>query len=132
MEVAGKTGSLTGKRAPALNYNWFIGYAPADKPEIAVAVVIANEPAWRIKSHYAARRLIQIYLERRDAIRTHRDLRLAPEGLVLDARDSKTGAVLANGQKGAAKPAPLPTSAEGDSALPPVPGPVAPAAKPAP
>ncbi|MCA9707321.1 MAG: hypothetical protein KDK70_15820 [Myxococcales bacterium] len=30
--VAAKTGSLTGKRAPALNYNWFIGYAPADAP----------------------------------------------------------------------------------------------------
>jgi hypothetical protein len=131
MEVAGKTGSLTGKRAPALNYNWFIGYAPADKPEIAVAVIIANEPAWRIKSHYAARRLIQIYLERRDAIRTHRDVRLTAEGLVLDTRDAKTGAVLASGQKAAGKTAPLPTAAQGDSALPPVPGPVSPMMAPA-
>ena len=54
MQVAGKTGSLTGKRAPGLNYNWFVGYAPADRPEIAFAVLLANEPKWQIKAHYAA------------------------------------------------------------------------------
>src|SRR5690606_38920377 len=32
-DIAGKTGSLTGKREPILNYNWFVGYAPAEKPE---------------------------------------------------------------------------------------------------
>src|SRR5690606_18605272 len=56
--VAAKTGSLTGKRPPALNYNWLVGYAPADAPEIAFAVLLANEPAWRIKAHYAGRRLV--------------------------------------------------------------------------
>ncbi|MBL4683665.1 MAG: penicillin-binding protein [Nannocystaceae bacterium] len=43
--VAGKTGSLTGKKPPALNYNWFLGYAPADRPEIAFAVLLANSPS---------------------------------------------------------------------------------------
>src|SRR5690606_13214883 len=57
-QVAGKAGSLTGKRSPMLNYNWFIGFAPADKPEIAFAILLANEAKWRIKAHYAARRLI--------------------------------------------------------------------------
>ncbi|HWB79344.1 MAG TPA: penicillin-binding transpeptidase domain-containing protein [Nannocystaceae bacterium] len=86
--VAGKTGSLTGKRAPSLNYNWFIGYAPADRPEIAFAVLLANEPAWRIKAHYAARRLVQLYLERRDAIARARDAKLTPSGVVLPERDA--------------------------------------------
>lgn len=84
--VAGKTGSLTGKRAPALNYNWFIGYAPAERPEIAFAVLLANEPKWRIKAHYAARRLVQIYLERREAIARNRDARLTADGVMLPRR----------------------------------------------
>lgn len=94
VRVAGKTGSLTGKRAPSLNYNWFVGFAPADRPEVAFAVLLANEPAWRIKAHYAARRLVQLYLERRDAIARARDARLTPTGVVLPARDA-SGALVA-------------------------------------
>jgi penicillin-binding protein A len=93
--VAGKTGSLTGKRAPALNYNWFIGYAPADRPEIAFAVLLANEPAWRIKAHYAARRLVQLYLERRDAITRARDAKLTSAGVVMPERDA-SGVLVSN------------------------------------
>lgn len=39
--VAGKTGSLNGDDPPG-RYEWFIGFAPADKPEIAVAAVVVN------------------------------------------------------------------------------------------
>ena len=95
VEVAGKTGSLTGKKAPYLNYNWFVGYAPADRPEIAFAVLLANVPAWRIKAHYAARRLVQIYLQRRDSITRHRDAKLTKEGLVLPQRDASGALVVA-------------------------------------
>jgi peptidoglycan glycosyltransferase len=128
VEVAGKTGSLTGKRAPFLNYNWFIGYAPADDPEIAVAVVIANEPKWQIKAHYAARRLIQIYLTRRDAIAEHRSAKLTRDALHLPRRDPETGALVAlaehesNGPAQApAKTAPPPND---EPVIPPVPGPL--------
>ena len=38
MEVAGKTG--TAETGTDLTHNWFIGFAPADDPQIAVAVVI--------------------------------------------------------------------------------------------
>ncbi|MCP3015310.1 penicillin-binding protein 2 [Nocardiopsis dassonvillei] len=39
MEVAGKTGTAeTGDGSPT--HNWFIGFAPADDPQIAVAVVV--------------------------------------------------------------------------------------------
>jgi len=146
--VAAKTGSLTGKRAPALNYNWLIGYAPANAPEIAFAVLLANEPAWRIKAHYAGRRLVQIYLERRAEIVRQRDARLEPNALVLPQRDP-SGALLsskavtassATGATPAGKPAPdepgdepTPTPVEpapvpaaggsgGNEPLPPVPG----------
>lgn len=145
--VAGKTGSLTGRRAPSLNYNWFIGYAPAERPEIAFAVLLANEPKWRIKAHYAARRLVQLYLERRTAIARARDARLTAGGLVMPERDA-SGALLAAtatppaASDGTAGPAhaPAPTAAApapegaadladlppppGAAALPPMPAPV--------
>ncbi len=137
--VAAKTGSLTGKRAPALNYNWLIGYAPADAPEIAFAVLLANGPAWRIKAHYAGRRLIQIYLERRAEIVRQREARLEPNAVVLPERDP-SGALLAasgpatakpsaapepsKGEPTPAEPAPAPAAggASADVPLPPVPG----------
>ncbi len=124
-DVAGKTGSLTGKREPILNYNWFIGFAPADRPEIAFAVILANPSDWRIKAHYAARRLVQIYLERREAITEARNARLSLSGLQLPARDPETGALLASAgtNAGVPKPAPEPEPEPVDE-LPPVPGPL--------
>jgi peptidoglycan glycosyltransferase len=123
IEVAGKTGSLTGKREPVLNYNWFIGFAPADKPEIAFAIVLANPSAWKIKAHYAARRLIQIYFERRDAINDARAARLEQHQLILPARDPQTGALIAQVES---KPSNTSEAVEpsDDEALPPVPGPL--------
>ena len=41
VQVAGKTG--TAENAPsASDHSWFIGFAPADHPKIAVAVFIKN------------------------------------------------------------------------------------------
>lgn len=128
VDVAGKTGSLTGKREPILNYNWFIGFAPADRPEIAFAVVLANPAKWRIKAHYAARRLIQIYLDRRDAIAEARAARLDEDKLILPARDPETGALIAQVEGKPEAPAPADEDAvepeEESEALPPVPGPL--------
>jgi peptidoglycan glycosyltransferase len=123
-EVAGKTGSLTGKREPILNYNWFIGFAPAERPEIAFAVILANPSDWRIKAHYAARRLVQIYLERREAIAEARSARLSLSKLELPARDPETGALIAQANAPtAAAPVPEPEPEPVD-VLPPVPGPL--------
>lgn len=110
MSVAGKTGSLTGKKAPYLNYNWFIGYAPADRPEIAFAVLLANEPKWRIKAHYAARRLVQIWIERRGELARQRDVKLLPGALVLPERDP-SGALLTQAATEAAAGEPTPAGA---------------------
>jgi peptidoglycan glycosyltransferase len=54
VRVAGKTGSLSG-RDPTGRYEWFAGVAPAENPEVAVAVVIVqNDLWWRNASQIAA------------------------------------------------------------------------------
>jgi cell division protein FtsI/penicillin-binding protein 2 len=73
VEVAGKTGTLNFRGRdgdPALpvvaseldggtvGYSWFVGYAPADKPRIAFAVLLGNQASWRIKATFLARRLV--------------------------------------------------------------------------
>ena len=63
VEVAGKTGTLAANtdRGP-IGYSWFVGYAPADHPRIAFAVVLGNGPAWRIKATYVGRHIVGEYL----------------------------------------------------------------------
>jgi peptidoglycan glycosyltransferase len=61
IRVAGKTGTLAGER-PYRGYTWFVGFAPADDPEIAVAALVVNEPRWRIKAAYAAREALRYHL----------------------------------------------------------------------
>ena len=45
IKVAGKTGSLNG-RDPDGRYEWFIAAAPADRPRIAVAVLVVYGDLW--------------------------------------------------------------------------------------
>jgi cell division protein FtsI/penicillin-binding protein 2 len=64
LKVGGKTGSLS-RKSPYLHYNWFVGFAPADSPRVALAVLVGNPARWRIKAHTAARNLLAKYLESR-------------------------------------------------------------------
>lgn len=52
--IGGKTGSLTGEDPPG-KYSWFVGIAPLEAPEIAVAALVINHPRWRIKSSQVAK-----------------------------------------------------------------------------
>ena len=63
VSVAGKTGSLSSER-PYRGYSWFIGFAPAEAPTIAVATLVVNTPEWRIKASYLAREALRHYLRR--------------------------------------------------------------------
>jgi len=67
VKVAGKTGTLSRKPAPdapaELEYSWFVGYAPADKPTVSVAVVLGNTDLWWLKSHTAARMIMRAALD---------------------------------------------------------------------
>jgi cell division protein FtsI/penicillin-binding protein 2 len=66
VKVAGKTGSLSGTD-PEGRYEWFAGVAPADKPEIAVAVLLVQSPRWwRSASQIAAEVLQSVFCEGRN------------------------------------------------------------------
>jgi peptidoglycan glycosyltransferase len=63
VEVAGKTGTLSAETDRGyVGYSWFVGYAPADRPTIAFAVVLGNNPVWRIKATYVGRHIVGEYL----------------------------------------------------------------------
>ena len=62
IQVAGKTGSLSIHKRPFKDYSWFVGFAPADDPKIAVASVVVNGLKWRIHAPYIAREALKAYL----------------------------------------------------------------------
>jgi cell division protein FtsI/penicillin-binding protein 2 len=63
VSVAGKTGTLSAQTDKGyLGYSWFVGFAPAEHPKIAFAVVLGNHASWHIKASYVGRRLVEEYL----------------------------------------------------------------------
>jgi cell division protein FtsI/penicillin-binding protein 2 len=54
LTVAGKTGSLS-EADPFRDYSWFVGFAPVDRPQVAFAVMVVNDRAWRVKASSVAR-----------------------------------------------------------------------------
>jgi cell division protein FtsI/penicillin-binding protein 2 len=58
--VAGKTGSLYGDK-PFVAYSWFVGFAPAEKPEIAFAVLLGHDHEGRVKAAELAKKLVAGY-----------------------------------------------------------------------
>ena len=59
IRVAGKTGSLSTTQPFYMEHSWFVGYAPADKPEIIVSVLLGNPENWHLRGHEAAKKLIE-------------------------------------------------------------------------
>lgn len=66
VEVAGKTGTLSDHPANR-HYTWFVGFAPADKPEVALSTLVVNTPTWHIKASQLAREVLRAYFARRGA-----------------------------------------------------------------
>ncbi|MFT3699576.1 MAG: penicillin-binding transpeptidase domain-containing protein [Kofleriaceae bacterium] len=64
--VAGKTGTLATTTPFYMEHSWFVGYAPADKPQIVVSVLLGNPENWHLRGHEAARRLIDASLDAGD------------------------------------------------------------------
>jgi penicillin-binding protein A len=58
--VAGKTGTLSDNDTNR-HYTWFVGFAPVDQPEVAVAALVVNNPTWQIKAPMLARNLLRAY-----------------------------------------------------------------------
>ena len=74
--VAGKTGSLNGRGGSWRHYSWFVGAAPADKPEIGFAVLAVNGPKGRAKAADVARDVLALWFA---------DRRVRPEDAELAA-----------------------------------------------
>jgi cell division protein FtsI/penicillin-binding protein 2 len=85
IEVAGKTGTLFYRGRPSdpslpaaipggdhLGYSWFVGFAPADKPTIAFAILLGNPAAWQLRAHSVARQVVADYLATQNSRRAGR------------------------------------------------------------
>ncbi|MBM3331349.1 penicillin-binding protein 2 [candidate division WOR-3 bacterium] len=59
IDIAGKTG--TAQNPPRLDHAWFVGYAPADKPEVVFAVLVENAGHGGTVSAPIAGQLIRAY-----------------------------------------------------------------------
>ena len=66
IDVAGKTGTLTRYKENRF-YTWFVGFAPADKPEVAIATLIVNTPNWQIKAPELARNVLRAHFAQKGA-----------------------------------------------------------------
>jgi cell division protein FtsI/penicillin-binding protein 2 len=62
LTVAGKTGSLS-EQDPFRDYSWFVGFAPADNPRVAFAVVVVNDHNWRVKAPWVARAAVEAWAD---------------------------------------------------------------------
>ncbi|MBM4362481.1 MAG: penicillin-binding protein [Deltaproteobacteria bacterium] len=61
--VAGKTGTLT-DHPKNRHYTWFVGFAPAEAPEVAVSALVVNTPIWQIKAGDLARDVLRAHFAR--------------------------------------------------------------------
>lgn len=59
VDVGGKTGTLTATN-PYRAYTWFVGNAHDASTRVSFAVMVANDPTWRIKASTLARQVLQI------------------------------------------------------------------------
>jgi peptidoglycan glycosyltransferase len=66
VHVAGKTGSLNEQR-PFRDHTWFVGYAPAEDPQVVVASVVVNGPLWRVRAPWVAREALAAFFADRVA-----------------------------------------------------------------
>ncbi len=66
LAVAGKTGTLTRGETDQF-YTWFVGFAPARAPEVALAVLAVNGSTWRVKANVIARDMLRTYFASRGA-----------------------------------------------------------------
>lgn len=66
MAISGKTGSLSGTD-PVGHYSWFVGFAPSEAPQVAVAALVINPGggAARIKGSELARFALQAFFRGR-------------------------------------------------------------------
>jgi len=67
LKVAGKTGTLHPSDDSSGAVSWFVGFAPARRPEIVVSVLLENGTVWRRKAAEVARDVLRSYFAARGA-----------------------------------------------------------------
>ncbi len=60
VSVGGKTGTLTSRKYRALT-EWFVGFAPVERPEVVVVAFSMDGSFYNVKTPYLAMRLLQGY-----------------------------------------------------------------------
>ncbi|MFN3202450.1 MAG: penicillin-binding transpeptidase domain-containing protein [Bradymonadia bacterium] len=64
VQIAGKTGTLDERTEDrTTRYTWFVGYAPADNPQVAIAVLVGNGETWWQKAIHVARYVLDGYFK---------------------------------------------------------------------
>ena len=67
IKVGGKTGTLARRRDGGyIGFTWFIAYAPADNPEIAIAVMVGNSEKWWQRAVDIGRDILASYFSRKN------------------------------------------------------------------
>jgi cell division protein FtsI/penicillin-binding protein 2 len=67
VQIGGKTGTLNDEKQQRY-YTWFVGFAPANDPEVALAVLVVNTPTWRIKAPNLAEEVLSAYFSKRQPL----------------------------------------------------------------
>ena len=62
VNIAGKTGTLSRKRR---HFSWFVGFAPAENPEVVVSALVVNGEVWTTKGAVVAREFLQRFFNRK-------------------------------------------------------------------
>ncbi len=62
LPAAGKTGSLTDYTS-GLDTTWFVGFAPVDNPQVAVATVVVNTAKWHVRAPAVAKEALRAYFQ---------------------------------------------------------------------
>jgi cell division protein FtsI/penicillin-binding protein 2 len=60
MSICGKTGSRSGDTPPGL-YDWFVGFAPGDTPQIAFAAMVVNQNRSKVKGAFVAQEALKTF-----------------------------------------------------------------------
>ncbi len=106
IRIAGKTGTLTEKKTDTL-YTWWVGFAPARQPEVAISVLVVNRGAWRVKATNVAADALRVYFADKGypAVRPPPGIRMRPKPTDVPA-GSGGGGDAASADAPRAKPTP--------------------------
>jgi cell division protein FtsI/penicillin-binding protein 2 len=65
LEIASKTGNLAAKdEGPERHYSWFVAFAPAESPRLAIASLVVQGDVWTVKGVVPAKELLQAWWSR--------------------------------------------------------------------